>query len=158
MRLWLLLIAVPLLSLGQQDKDPCADLELESYWSSSPVYIEANDLAQKLQPAGIQVQCIRRSKQEHVFAGQAGAAWFKTDQGTFEVLFLPEADTFSNLQIIERSMDNGRFVYSFDGTPETKTRFDSSRRIWFIKQRNVLFEVWGDSELAARIRSALRNF
>ena len=156
MKLWLLVAAVPLLSFCQ-DKDPCVDLQLERYWASSPVYVEAENLAQKLRPAGIQVRCIRRSKEENLFDGQAGAAWFKTDQGTFEAWFLPEAESFSNLQVIERSESNGRFVYSFQGTPEIKTTFDSSKRIWFIKQRNILFEVWGESELAARIRSGLRN-
>jgi hypothetical protein len=124
---------------------------------TSPVYVEADDVAQKLARAGIQVQCIRKSKEECLFDGQMGAAWFKTDQGAFEVWFLPEMEGFSNLRVIERSMGNGRFVYSFDGIPQIKTIFDSSGRIWFIKQRNVLFELWGDSKLAARINSALRN-
>ncbi len=152
-KLWLLLAAVPLLSFGQA-KDPCDDLQLERYWATSTVYVEAEDLAQRLRPAGIQVQCIRRSKEEHLFDAQVGAAWFKTDQGAFEVWFLPEAESFNNLHVIEHSSGNGRFVYSFEGIPEIKTTFDSSKRIWFIKQRNVLFEVWGDSKLAARIRRA----
>jgi hypothetical protein len=155
-KLWLLLAAVPLLSFGQA-KDPCADLQLERDWATSPVYIEAEDLAQRLRPAGIQVQCIRRAKEDHLFDDQAGAAWFKTDQGAFVVWFLPETETFNSLQVIEHSRGNGRFVYSFGGTPEIKTTFDSSKRIWFIKQRNVLFEVRGDSKLAARIRRVLGN-
>jgi hypothetical protein len=152
-KLWLLLAVLPLLSFGQ-DKDPCADLQLEANWASSPVYVEAEDLAQTLRSAGIQVQCIRRSKEEHLFDDQAGAAWFKTDQGAFEVWFLPEVGTFSDLHVIEHPRGNGWFVYSFEGMPAIKTTFDSSERMWFIKQRNVLFEVWGDSKLAARIRSA----
>jgi len=155
-KLWLLLAAVPLLSFGQ-DKDPCVDLQLERYWATSPVYVEAEDLAQKLREAGIQVQCIRRSKEENLFDGQAGAAWFKTDQGAFEAWFLPEPESFGYLHVIEHSRGNGRFVYSFEGMPDIKTTFESSKRIWFIKQRNVLFEVWGDSKLASRIRSAFGN-
>ena len=153
LRLW---VFVPVLLLGR-DNDPCTDLQSEGYWASSPVYVEAHDLAQKLQSAGIQVQCIRRSKEEHLFDGQAGAAWFKTDQGAFEVWFLPEADSFNGLHVIEQSTNNGRFLYSFTGMPRISTTFDSSRRMWFIQQRNVLFEIWGDSKLAARISIAFRR-
>ncbi len=156
MKLWLLLAAVPLLS-SAQTKDPCADPQLESYWTASPVYVEAEDLAQRLRSAGIEVQCVRRSKQEHLFEDQAGAAWFKTDQGAFEVWFLPQWENFSNLRVIEHPGGNGRFVYSFEGTPEIRTTFDSSERIWFIKQRNLLCEVWHDSNLAAHIRRAFGN-
>ena len=153
LRLWTL---VPVLLFGQ-NKDACTDLQLEADWASSPVYIEANDLAQKLRAAEIQVQCIRQSKEEHLFDGQTGAAWFKTGQGVFEVWFLPEADSFDNLQVIEQSAGDGRFVYSFAGTPQIGTVFDSSRRMQFIKHGNVLFEIWDDRTLAARIRSAFKK-
>lgn len=53
----------------------------------------------KLQVAGLQVQCIRTSKEEHLFDGQADAALFKTDQGTFEVWFLPDVDSFRSLPL-----------------------------------------------------------
>jgi hypothetical protein len=153
-KLWLLLAVVPFLSFGQS-KDTCADLQGERDWATSPVYVEAEDLAHTLRAAGIQVHCIRRSVEEHLFEDQAGAAWFKTDQGVFEVWFLPEAESFSNLQVIEHSRGNGRFVYSFAGMPEIKQTIDSSKRIWFIKHGNVVFEVWGDGKLAARIHKAL---
>jgi hypothetical protein len=156
MKILLLLAAMPPLLLGR-DKDPCADLQLERDWTASPVYAEANDLAQRLQANGIQVQCIRRSKEEQLFDGQLGAAWFKTDQGLFEVWFLPEAESFSSLQVTEHSERNGRFVYSFAGTPQITTTFDSSRPMWFIKQRNLLFEIWGDSKLAARVSNAFKK-
>jgi hypothetical protein len=92
---------------------------------------------------------------EHLFDSQVGAAWFKSDQGTFEVWFLPEAEAFNNLRVIEHPKGNGRFVYSFEGTPEINQTFDSLGRMWFIKQRNVLFVVdRTDSKLAAPIRRA----
>lgn len=97
---------------------------------------------------------MRTSKQEHLFDAEAGAAWLKTDQGVFEVLFLPEMDSYSGLQVIEQPAARGRFTYSFAGTPQIKTTFYSSERMWFIKHRNVLFEIWGDSKLAARISNA----
>jgi hypothetical protein len=153
--MFVLLAAAPLLSFGQ-GKDPCADLQLEQYWAASPVYVEANNLAEALHALGIQVQCIRRSKQEHLFDAQLGAAWFKTDQGAFEVWFLPERENFSSLQVIEHSRD-GRFVYSFAGIPEIRTSFDSSKPMWFIKHQNVLFEIWGDGTLAARLSGSFRR-
>lgn len=148
-------VPVPLLG---PDKDPCSDLQLEAYWVTSPVYVGAGNSAQKLQTAGIQVQCVRRSKEEHLFDGQVGAAWFKTDQGVFEVWFLPEADSFGSLHVIEQPRGDGRFVYSFAGMPQIRTVIDSTRRIWFVKQRNLLFEIWGDSKLAARISNAFRKY
>ena len=55
-----------------------------------------------------------------------------------------------------KSEGNGRFLYSFTGTPEMPMTFNSSRQIWFLKHRNVLIEVWGDGKLAAKLSNALR--
>lgn len=153
MKVLLLYAIVPILLLGR-DNDPCSDAELGVSWTSSPILVEADELADELKGVGIQVQCMRRSKQENLFGSEAGAAWVKSDQGVFEILFLPDVDSFSALQVIERSAADGRFTYSFAGTPQIKTIFDSSERMWFVKHRNVLVEIWGDSKLAARIGKA----
>ena len=58
---------------------------------SSPVYADATVLAHDLARRGIKVECIRRSKEENLFKNQKGAAWFKTNQGIFEVWFMPDA-------------------------------------------------------------------
>jgi hypothetical protein len=153
-KFWFLLAAIPFLSFGQ-DNDPCTDLTLERNWTGSPVYVEAEQVARMLRSGGIEVQCIRRSKEERLFDGQLGAAWFKTNQGAFEVWFLPKMESFNRLQIKEHAEENGRYVYTMGGAPNIKTTIDSSRRIEFIRQGNILIEVWGNSKLAARIRKAL---
>ena len=72
---------------------PQINAAAQRQWESrkSPVYQDATDLAKTLNERGIHVQCIRRSVGERVFAGEKGAAWFRTDQGVFDVWFLPQA-------------------------------------------------------------------
>ena len=122
----------------------------------SPVYADAINLSRDLAARGIRVECIRRSKEEQFFEGQKGAAWFKTSQGDFEVWFLPSPETFAGLEVITQQK-NGRYIYSFGGTPRISRTKDSSKPIYFIKDRNALFNVWGDEQLAARIQRALQS-
>jgi len=146
-------------SFSQQSPNACKDVSAKKAWddAKSPVYQDAMQLARTLSQRGFYVECIRRSKEENVFEGQKGAAWFKTDQGIFEVWFLPVGESFADLQIVEESKGDGRFIYSFRGTPRILTHIDSSEPIVFIKQGNLLFEVWGDERLAASLRQAFQN-
>jgi hypothetical protein len=103
------------------------------------------------------VECIRRSKQEHLFEGQKGAAWFETDEGIFEVWFLPKTESFASLEIIEERKANGRYIYTFRGKPRIRTYMDSPKPIAFIERGNLLFEVWGNGQLAARLGRAFQK-
>jgi hypothetical protein len=109
-----------------------------------------------LDERGFQVQCIRRSVEERLFKGQKGAAWVKTDRGVFEVWFLPTPETFAGLEVDERR-ENGRYLYSFRGTPQISRAIDSSKQSYFMSYKNLLFHVWGDEQLAASIRSAFQK-
>jgi hypothetical protein len=121
---------------------------------ADPAYNDAVELARKLDDFGIHVRCTLESKMQRIFAGQIGAAYYRTDAGDFEVLFLPPSDSFGGLRILERQKQN-RYLYSFRGTPRSKVHMDSSRRAYFIKKRNALFYVWGNDQLAEILRSKL---
>src|SRR5271169_4559968 len=100
--------------------------------STDAVYADATDLARTLNDLGLPVRCLLSSTMQHIFAGQKGAALYRTDDGSFEVLFLPKTDSFVSLQIVEQ-LENGRYIYSFRGTPRSLTVIDSSKRDYFIK-------------------------
>jgi hypothetical protein len=97
---------------------------------------------------GIHVGSTLASRMQRIFAGQIGAAYDRTDAGDFEVLFLPPSDSFGGLRILERQKEN-RHLDSFRGAPRSKVHINSSRRAYFIKNRNALFYV-RDSGSAGR--------
>ena len=109
---------------GAQSRDECTSDAARRSWvdQSSPVYTEATEFARMLSARGIVVKCIRRSKEERLFKGEKGAAWFKTDKGVFEIWFVPKTESFDRLEIIEKKQGNGRYLYSFRGAPQN-TRF-----------------------------------
>lgn len=150
--------ALPTIVSGQSS-DPCKDPRLQQAWGdrTNPVRADATELTRTLERRGFVVECVRRSKQENLFEGQKGAAWYKTDHGVFEVLFLPKMETFAALEVIERAQGNHRYVYSFLGNPQIPTKMDSAKPISFIKHTNMLIEVWGDKQLAATIQKALQK-
>ena len=149
---------LPALASGQSSDDPCKDGVSEQIWEDghSPVYDDATELAGDLRDRGFVVECIRRSVAEHLFNGQKGAAWYKTDQGIFEVWFLPKGESFAALEVIEQPQENGRFSYSFQGTPQILTHMDSAKQEWFIMYGNFLFQVWGNQRLAASLNHAFK--
>jgi len=84
--------------------------------ASSPVYFDAEELARTLKDRGFVVECIRRSKEENLFKGQKGAAWYKTDLGVFKVWFLPERENFSGCKLsIKQKGTAGTSIPSEDG-------------------------------------------
>lgn len=121
---------------------PQANAVAQQQWEnqSSPVYVEATNLARELVTRGIHVECIRRSKEEHLFAGQKGAAWFKTNQGAFEVWFLP--NTKAAMAIVAEMTAQPAPVSLPAGPGE-----------FFIQHQNVVFHVsLGDRTLAATLQ------
>ena len=144
----------PMLVTAQQS-DECRDKRGQAAWVHSPAYNDANELAQQLTESGFLVECIRRSKQEHFFPAQKGAVWFSTNRGTFEVWFLQEDGTFASLEVIEQSQPNGRYTYTFRGTPQISSVIDSAVRLYFIKRGRMMIEVSGDGQLARSLETAL---
>ena len=77
------------------------------------------------------------------------------EQGDFEALFLPSTDTFDSVDSTE-SRENGRFLYSFLGSPSPKSPhpINSAYAMYFVKHANQFF-ITSDSELAATIAKAV---
>ena len=156
-----LFVLLPVGLLGQAtdcndpNASPQANAAVQRAWESrtSPVYQDATDLAKTLTEHGFHVQCIRRSVGERLFPGEKGAAWFQTDQGVFDVWFLPKPETFARLEIDEQR-EQGRYLYSFSGTPKLPRTMDSSKQIYFVHSKNILFQVWGSEPLATSLRNA----
>jgi hypothetical protein len=111
------------------------------------------ELARTLGARGFVVECVRSSKEQRMVEGQKGGAWFKTNQGIFDVWFLPKGKNFDAVEVTEQQQPNGRYRYSFRGMQETP-RMDSSKQNWFIKYQNFLFHVWGDKQLAESLQKA----
>jgi hypothetical protein len=140
---------------AQTQPDVCKDARSQADWNSgaSPVYADANALAEQLKSHGVEVECIRRSKEENIFEGQKGAAWFQSKQGIFEVLFLPSEKDFSTLSITEKQSD-GLITYSFSGNPKFMVKSKQSvKHLHFIKHKNFLFEVLENDPLTAHLKS-----
>lgn len=146
------------LSAQSSNEDPCKNARLQQLWDggSDPVYTDATEMGRTLSERGFVVECIHSSVEQHRFEGEKGAAWFKTDHGTFDVLFLPKGQSYDSLEVIEQPQQSGRYVYSFRGTPRIGSE-DSSKQMWFIKHGNALFSVWGDKQLAASLEQALQK-
>jgi len=150
-----LCVASPALLSGQSSG--CSSKEsLAQLRTNDPVYIDAVELARTLDTHDFKVKCILASKMGQLFEGQKGAALFRTNQGAFEVLFLPKAESFAAVEVIERR-ENGRYLYSFGGIPRCLTHMDSSKPAYFIKFANILFIAWGDHQLAANLEAKLTH-
>jgi len=101
--------------------------------------------------SGLTIECMLPSKKAHFFEGQKGAVLFRTNAGDFEVLFVPEPNTFAGLEIAEERKGS-RFIYSFRGKPETKHYFDSAYGQYFLKQSNKLF-ISFDQQTAVKLNA-----
>ena len=147
------------LMAAQVAPDPCKEVSAQQAWEqgSDPVYTDATELGRMLGERGFVVECIRSSKEARRFEGQKGAAWFKTDRGIFDVLFLPTGRSFDGLQVVSQPQRGGWYVYTFRGTPRTSDVEDSSKPAWFIHYKNMLFHVWGDQRLAETLEQVFQK-
>jgi hypothetical protein len=94
---------------------------------------------------GIKVECIRRSKEENLFEDQKGAAWFRTNQGIFEVWFMPDAEAAA--VVVAKVTSRSPPVYLPSGPSE-----------FFIQYQNVVFHVsLGNRTLAASLQRAFQE-
>jgi hypothetical protein len=122
-----------------------------------PVYVDAMDLARYLIDHGFIVRCVQESKLWNMFEVQKGAALYVTDQGSFDVLFFPKAETLAALEIVEQKLATMK-LYSFTGTPYPHSPSPiGGKKAYFIKSGNLLFLPWADAELAASIQAAARQ-
>jgi hypothetical protein len=126
---------------------PQANAMAQQEWESqnSPVYVDATNLSHDLAARGITVECIRRSKEEHLFEGQKGAAWFKTNQGIFEVWFMLD------------SKEAAAAVAKVTAKP-APISLPSGPNQFFIQPQNFVFHVsMDDKTLAAKIQTAFQE-
>ena len=122
-----------------------------------PVYVDAMDLARYLIDHGFVVRCVQESKWWNMFEGQKGAALYVTNQGSFDVLFLPKAETFAALEIVEQRQGT-TYLYSFRGIPRPHSPSPmEGKKSYFVKSGNLLFLAWADAELAGTIQDAVRQ-
>jgi hypothetical protein len=144
-------VALPLFSWAQSACTHKEEAQAELP-STDPIYVDAMDLVRKLIDNGFIVKCVLVSKEQHGFEGQKGGALFRTDQGSFGAAFLPQTETFDGLEVVEQRQGN-RYIYSFRGRPHSSAHIDSSKPTYYIKFGNVLFDVWGDAELAEKLKA-----
>jgi hypothetical protein len=138
------------------DSSECSSNDLLAVLKpDDPAYADAMNLARTLQIHGFIIKCVLQSKMIHVFEGQKSAALFRTDQGDFEALFLPNTETFDSTESIEWR-ENDRFRYSFRGRPSPTSLqpLDSAYQMFFEKHRNQFF-MTSKSQLAASIAKAV---
>jgi len=122
---------------------------------ADPVYAETRELTRELQSHGFIVRCVLRSKFADTFQGQLGVALYKTNRGDFEALFLSKPATFDSVRSVEHRQD-GRYQYSFQGSPSAAIRMDGDRRIYFAKHANRMFIIWGGMQLATDLGEILK--
>jgi hypothetical protein len=151
-----LLIASTQSSLLAQSSDCTGKAAQAQLSSTDPVYVDAMDLARTLIDQGFIVKCVLGSKVQNLFEGQKGAAFYRTDQGSFDVVFLPKAETLDAVQVVEQSQGD-LYLYSFRGTPHSPGRMEG-KKTYFIRSANLLFLVWSDADLAESIQAAVSRF
>jgi len=155
--LGLLLLVFPAQLSGQSPG--CTAKELDAALPpEAQIYRDAMALSRVLSINGVLVNCVMNSTTEGMFEGESGAATYRSDHGNFEVVFLYQPGTFDRLKILEQR--NGeRFSYRFKGPPQPwpANLIDSAYRIYFIKNRNMLFVVDKDAELAATLQKFVRS-
>jgi hypothetical protein len=134
----------------------------------NPAYSDAMDLAKRLESNGFVIRCIFPTKLGSIFevadgdvmrSTVEGEANFTTNNGAFDVIFLPKPQTFADFKISERRKAGG-YLYRFTGTPRVlagdKFMFGTAYRNYFLKQDNYLFFV-SDQTLISRLEEALRS-
>jgi hypothetical protein len=132
----------------------CGSLELKSALRpANSAYADATELTRVLQAHGVVVECVLNSKSWSRFEGQEGAAFFRTDQGDFDALFLPKTKTWDSLKIIQTEND-GRYLTSFQGWP-SGSPMNGSRPSYFVKHANVLCSTGDDEQLSTKLNQLL---
>jgi hypothetical protein len=151
-----MLFLTPRATTGTAQGSECSTQDLLALLRpADPAYADAMELAQTLRNHGFAVQCVLQSKMVRLFEGQKGAALYRTNRGDFEALFLPKAQTFA-VQPNE-ARKNGRYIYSFSGSPHsTGGPWDSARPTFFVQHSNQFLTTW-DKQLATELDKALTS-
>ncbi|PYX26803.1 MAG: hypothetical protein DMG80_20720 [Acidobacteria bacterium] len=87
--------------------------------------------------------------------GQLGAAFFRSDIGDFEALFLPRPKTWDELEIVEQREQGGYSRYHFRGAPTYSGTWEG-KSVYFVKHRNQLLHSL-DQKMVAKPYSESSN-
>ena len=137
-------------SLTVAQNDPCDPRALLP--QTDPAYPDAMELAKTLTRHGISVRCVLLSKEAQMFEGQLGAAFFRSDIGDFEALFLPRPKTWDELEVVEQREHGGYTRYHFRGVPKYSGTWEG-KSVYFVKHGNQLLHSL-DEKMVAKLRKA----
>jgi len=145
----------PLVAQGGNYMAGCTAINWLALQVSDPAFRDGVELARALTDHGVIVQCIAPSKMTGMFEEQVGAVLYRTNEGSFDALFLPKQRNFDGLLIRERR-DGARYLYSVAGRPKPRSAnlIDASSPVYFIKSLNRLV-VADDRELVTHLGSIL---
>jgi hypothetical protein len=142
------LFCASVVSATSPQNDPCnPSIALTM---SDPAYKEATKVAETLRSHGISVRCVLSSKEAQMFEGELGAAFFKSDVGDFEALFLPGSKSWDALNVVEQRGTDGFTRYQFSGTPSYSGTW-VGKPVYFFKHGNVFFHSL-NSQTISRVR------
>ncbi len=137
-------------TLGSPGMDTGRDVSLMQ--PSDVAYVSAREFAEILRESGIDVHSIHRSKLEGLFSHSDKAAFFRTDRGIVEVIFLSGSESADAIRVNTRRMKE-RYLNSFRGHETMNTP-----RPYYFVQRGDKFIVTRSQQLASEIELALERF
>lgn len=116
---------------------PSHEMDAGLLQPSDAAYVEAREFAEILRDRGINVHSIQRSKLEGLFSHSDRAAFFRTDRGIVEVIFLSGLSGFESADAVRvnRRRMKERYLNSFRGH-ETQPFYFVNRRDKFIVTRS----------------------
>lgn len=154
LRLLLLLFVIVLVQVSpvSAQGDPCDPKALLP--TADPAYGEAMKLSTALNRHGVQVHCVLVSKEARMFEGQLGAAFFGTDIGDFDALFLTPSQSWDNLKVIEERETGGYSRYRFQGSPTYSGTWEG-KPVYFVKHHNQFLHSL-DQQAVSKLREALQ--
>jgi len=122
--------------------------------ATDPAYAEAMKLSRTLNRHGLHIRCVLLSKEAQLFDGQLGAAFFRTEIGDFEALFLPPTQSWDKLQVNEQHENGGYNRYRFQGSPAYAGTWEGRNSLYFVKHRNQFLHTL-DPQVVSKLREAL---
>ncbi|MFL6374879.1 MAG: hypothetical protein ACJ73D_09450 [Pyrinomonadaceae bacterium] len=123
-----------------------------------PAYEDAVKFAKVLKQAGVDVKGIYSSKLNGFFKGVDRAAFYTTDKGAFEVIFLPNRGA-ENIKVTE-TRDGKRHVYSFTGQPHPNPpgdTFNSAEPMYFVAHDNAFIVITSNKKLFETLMAGLHQ-
>lgn len=124
---------------------------------SDRVYTDAVNASAVFNQHGLKVNSIHRSKLEGFFRDVWNAAVFKTDKGSFEIIFFPESDQAEKITVSEKR-DGKRHIYTFAGEAHpgpTPVVMNAAYPIQFIAKGNLFVVINDNRELSDLLRRIL---